>query len=71
MPTYEYGCRGCQHAFEIMQPISSHPLLGCGECKRPLLRRKISGGGGVIFKGSGFYETDYKRKPKPPAGEGK
>jgi putative FmdB family regulatory protein len=72
VPTYEYGCRGCPHTFEAMQSIVADPLRDCPECKRPLLYRKVSSGTGVIFKGSGFYETDYKRKSKPPAkgGEG-
>ena len=65
MPTYDYVCDGCEHAFEHFQSMSSNVLRTCPQCKKRKLRRLIGSGAGVIFKGSGFYETDYKRKSKP------
>ena len=67
MPTYEYVCKKCGHHFDAIQSISAEPLKICPECKGPI-ERKIFGGAGLIFKGSGFYETDYK---KPSSGSGK
>ena len=67
MPTYDYVCDVCEHAFEHFQSMTSNVLRTCPECKRKKLRRLIGSGAGVIFKGSGFYETDYKRKTKPPS----
>jgi putative FmdB family regulatory protein len=61
MPTYDYECSACGHAFEHFQSMSSKPLRKCPACGRPRLKRLIGTGAGVIFKGSGFYETDYKR----------
>jgi len=67
MPTYEYVCDKCGHQFEHMQPISARPLTTCLEesCGRKRwgkgkVRRAISGGAGLLFKGSGFYITDYR-----------
>ncbi|MGA7159404.1 MAG: zinc ribbon domain-containing protein [Bacteroidota bacterium] len=60
MPTYEYKCKKCKHEFEEVQSMSAEPLLLCPVCKTPNLIRLISKGGGMIFKGSGFYQTDYK-----------
>ena len=67
MPTYEYICEKCGHQFEQFQPISAKPLTVCPKetCKekrwgKGRLRRAISGGAGLIFKGSGFYITDYR-----------
>lgn len=60
MPTYEYVCDACEHEFEEFQSISAKPLKKCPECEKPKLRRKIGAGAGIIFKGSGFYETDYR-----------
>lgn len=67
MPTYDYVCRNCGHRFDHFQPMSSDPLTECTECSEHELRRLIGSGGGVIFKGSGFYCTDYKdsKKPRP------
>jgi len=62
MPTYEYECGACQHAFEFFQAMSDKPLKVCPACKKRKLIRLIGAGAGIIFKGSGFYETDYKRK---------
>lgn len=61
MPTYEYECEKCGHRFEISQNMSDAPLKRCPECKGKV-NRLIGGGAGVIFKGSGFYATDYKNK---------
>lgn len=61
MPTYEYECAACSHRFEAFQGISEPAYKKCPRCRRPKLRRVIGAGAAVIFKGSGFYETDYKR----------
>ena len=61
MPTYEYACRLCDQQFEIFQSIKADPLSECPSCGENGLRRLIGRGAGIIFKGSGFYETDYKR----------
>lgn len=60
MPTYDYVCDNCDHAFEEFQSITAKNLRKCPECKKSKLRRLIGAGAGVIFKGSGFYETDYR-----------
>lgn len=60
MPTYDYECSACGHRFEEFQSMSSDPLKKCPSCKKSKLERLIGSGGGVIFKGSGFYETDYR-----------
>jgi putative FmdB family regulatory protein len=64
MPTYSYVCQACGHEFEKMQPISEAPVKTCPSCGKNEVVRKISGGTGVIFKGSGFYKTDYASKNK-------
>lgn len=64
MPTYDYACHGCPHTFEARQSIIADPLRDCPKCKKPLLHRRVGKGSYVHFKGSGFYETDYKTKPK-------
>ncbi len=61
MPTYEYECTSCGHTFETIQSIRDKALSRCPQCSKGSLRRLINGGMGVIFKGSGFYTTDYKR----------
>ncbi len=67
MPTYEYVCTKCGHEMEAFQPMKDAPLKLCPACKRRTLRRKVGGGAGLIFKGTGFYITDYKKKPTAPA----
>lgn len=62
MPTYEYECRACGHTFEEFQQIKDNQLRTCPKCKRRKLRRLIGAGAAVIFKGSGFYQTDYRSK---------
>ncbi len=61
MPTYEYYCTDCNFEFEEFQSIASEPIQICPKCNGNV-KRKISGGTGLIFKGSGFYITDYKNK---------
>ncbi len=60
MPTYDYECKTCNRVFEVFHSIKAAPLSRCPKCGNPV-KRLISGGMGVIFKGSGFYTTDYKR----------
>ncbi|HEX7319527.1 MAG TPA: FmdB family zinc ribbon protein [bacterium] len=60
MPTYEYECTKCHHHLEELQKMTDKPLIKCPVCGG-ILRRLISGGSGLIFKGSGFYATDYKK----------
>ena len=60
MPTYEYECNACQHKFEQFQNITAKPLQQCPACKKRRLRRLIGSGAGIIFKGTGFYQTDYR-----------
>jgi len=60
MPTYGYICENCGHEFEKLQSITSNPLKKCSECGKMKLKRLIGAGAGVIFKGSGFYQTDYR-----------
>lgn len=59
MPTYEYECTKCENRFEIEQRITDPPKERCPDCRGKLIRL-VSGGGGVILKGSGFYSTDYR-----------
>ena len=61
MPTYDYECTKCGYIFEVFQKINSKPKNKCPKCGGKV-KRLISGGCGLIFKGSGFYITDYKRK---------
>jgi len=60
MPTYEYECRNCHHKFELYQSITAKPVTRCPKCKKVKIRRLIGRGAGIIFKGSGFYQTDYR-----------
>lgn len=60
MPTYEYECESCGYRFEKFQSMTDKPLSRCSKCKKSL-RRLIGNGGGIIFKGSGFYATDYRK----------
>jgi putative FmdB family regulatory protein len=61
MPTYDYVCDACDHAFEQWQSFHDDHLSTCPKCKKKKLRRLIGTGAAVVFKGSGFYETDYNR----------
>jgi len=60
MPTYDYVCDACGHTFEEFQYIKESPLRKCPECKKLKLRRLIGAGAAIVFKGSGFYQTDYR-----------
>jgi putative FmdB family regulatory protein len=60
MPTYDYRCDACGYTFEEFQSFSDDVLTKCPECKKKKLQRLFGTGAGVIFKGSGFYETDYR-----------
>lgn len=74
MPTYQYECKKCGHDFEKFQSMNDRPLRSCPKCKGRI-KRLIGGGAGIIFKGSGFYTTDYRsdnyksaiKKEKEPA----
>ena len=65
MPTYEYACPKCQHSFEAFQSMNDAPLTKCPKCGKRGVKRLIGGGAGLIFKGTGFYITDYKNKKAP------
>jgi putative FmdB family regulatory protein len=60
MPTYEYQCTACGHAFEKFQSITAEPIKVCPQCSKKKVKRLIGTGAGLIFKGSGFYITDYR-----------
>lgn len=60
MPTYDYICDSCDHEFETFESIKADPQNVCPECHKVTLRRKIGGGAAILFKGSGFYQTDYR-----------
>jgi len=62
MPTYNYRCLACNRKFSIFQSMSDKPISKCNYCKDRQIEKIISGGSGLIFKGSGFYLTDYKNK---------
>lgn len=70
MPTYDYKCTVCEYEFEYFQAMSDEPLSTCPKCDQEV-RRLVGGGTGLIFKGSGFYVTDYARKntSSPPKKE--
>lgn len=70
MPTYDYECEKCGYKFEAFQSMTSEPLKECPKCKGKV-RRLIGTGAGLIFKGSGFYATDYKKKNKNPESSAK
>lgn len=60
MPTYDYRCDACDHEFELFQQMSASPIRKCPECSKLKLRRLFGIGSAVMFKGSGFYQTDYR-----------
>jgi putative FmdB family regulatory protein len=60
MPTYEYVCDACNHRFDEFQSMKDDALKDCPKCNQPSLRRLFGSGAAVLFKGSGFYETDYR-----------
>ncbi len=69
MPTYEYECGACEFAFEKLQSMTDKKLRKCPKCGKMKLNRLIGTGGGIIFKGTGFYETDFKTRPEAPKSE--
>lgn len=69
MPTYDYHCKNCDHEFELFQSMSAGVKKKCPECGKMTLERLIGTGAAVIFKGSGFYETDYRSKSYQSAQE--
>lgn len=71
MPFYEYQCSNCGHTLEELQKMSDEPLIKCPKCGKNTLKKLIGTGGGLIFKGSGFYLTDYKNKPQSGSKSGK
>ena len=70
MPTYEYVCPKCSHEFELFQSMRDEPLKKCPKCKKAGVKRLVGGGAGLIFKGTGFYITDYKKKTGSPSDGG-
>lgn len=60
MPTYDYECDACGHTYELFQKITEDPVKKCPECKKKKARRLFGTGAAIVFKGSGFYETDYR-----------
>ena len=69
MPTYDYKCNNCDHAMEVFQSITASPKKKCPECGKLKLKRLLGAGAGLIFKGSGFYETDYRSDSYKKAAE--
>lgn len=70
MPTYEYSCENCGHSFEKMQSITARAIRKCPKCRKSTLKRLIGTGAGIIFKGSGFYATDYRSDSYKQAAKG-
>jgi putative FmdB family regulatory protein len=75
MPTYTYQCQKCDQPMQVYHSITVSPKVKCGSCGSSRMKRLLGTGAGILFKGSGFYETDYKRngggKPETPGGESK
>jgi putative FmdB family regulatory protein len=72
MPTYEYACPKCGRHFDLFQSMRDNPIRKCPKCGKLGVKRLVGGGAGLIFKGTGFYITDYKTKRgTPDAGEAK
>ena len=69
MPTYDYKCDACDHLWEEFQSIKADPIKKCPSCGKSKARRQIGGGAGLIFKGSGFYLTDYRSDSYKKAAE--
>ena len=69
MPTYDYQCGACGHRFELFQSITARAVRKCPVCGRLKVRRLIGSGAGIIFKGSGFYQTDYRSESYNKAAE--
>jgi putative FmdB family regulatory protein len=69
MPTYSYMCQDCGYEFEQFQSINARPLRKCPKCGKRGLKKLIGAGAGIIFRGSGFYETDYRSESYKKAAE--
>lgn len=69
MPTYDYECKKCDHRWELFQSITASPIRKCPECGKLSARRVIGPGAGIIFRGSGFYQTDYRSDSYKKAAE--
>jgi putative FmdB family regulatory protein len=69
MPTYDYICENCEYEFEQFQSITARPIRKCPKCGKVRLQRLIGAGAGIIFKGSGFYQTDYRSESYKKAAE--
>ena len=69
MPTYDYKCDACDHVWEEFQSIKANPTKKCPSCGKSKARRQIGGGAGLIFKGTGFYLTDYRSESYKKAAE--
>lgn len=69
MPTYEYKCTACDHRLEKFQSMTDKPLRKCPECGKSTLERLIGTGAAILFKGSGFYQTDYRSESYKKAAE--
>jgi putative FmdB family regulatory protein len=69
MPTYDYACDACDHRFELFQSITAEPVKECPQCGRRKVRRLIGPGAAIVFKGSGFYKTDYRSDSYKKAAE--
>ncbi len=69
MPTYEYACDACDHRFELFQSITADPIKQCPQCGKRKVRRLIGAGAAIVFKGSGFYKTDYRSDSYKKAAE--
>jgi putative FmdB family regulatory protein len=69
MPTYDYRCEACEHTFELYQSITAPTKRKCPQCGRLKLRRLIGPGAAIVFKGSGFYSTDYRSESYRKAAE--
>lgn len=70
MPTYDYSCTACGHDFEAFHSMKDPPIAVCPKCGKRKVKRHVGGGAGLIFKGTGFYITDYKNKPAKAGDEG-
>ncbi|MFK7776776.1 MAG: zinc ribbon domain-containing protein [Gimesia sp.] len=69
MPTYDYECSQCDNKWEVFQSIKANPLRKCPACGKLKAKRMIGAGAGIIFKGSGFYQTDYRSSSYKKAAE--
>jgi putative FmdB family regulatory protein len=69
MPTYDYECKACHHRWELFQSIKAEPEKKCPKCGKRQAQRMIGAGAGIIFKGSGFYQTDYRSSGYKKAAE--